>query len=43
MNMVEILILVHENGKIRPVETVPGMGVERIRENDGELNSTVIF
>jgi hypothetical protein len=25
----------HENGKMRPVETVPGMGGERIKENDG--------
>jgi hypothetical protein len=24
------------NGKMRPVETVPGMGGDRIKENDGE-------
>jgi hypothetical protein len=26
VNMVEIYVLMHENGKTRPVETVPGMG-----------------
>jgi hypothetical protein len=26
----------YENGKMRPVETVPGMGVGGIRENDGQ-------
>jgi hypothetical protein len=26
---------VHENGKMRPVETIPGMGGGRIKENDG--------
>jgi hypothetical protein len=25
MNMVEILVLMYENGKMRPVETIPGM------------------
>jgi hypothetical protein len=25
----------HENGKMRPVETVPGLGGEGIKENDG--------
>jgi hypothetical protein len=24
------------NGKIRPVETIPGMGEGRIKKNDGE-------
>jgi hypothetical protein len=24
----------YENGKMRPVETIPGMGVGRIKEND---------
>jgi hypothetical protein len=27
---------VYVNGKIRPVETIPGMGGERIKKNDGE-------
>jgi hypothetical protein len=26
MNMVEYYALMYENGKIRPVETIPGMG-----------------
>jgi hypothetical protein len=25
----------YENGKMRPVETIPGMGREGIKENDG--------
>jgi hypothetical protein len=30
----------YENGKMRPIETIPGMGGGRIKENDGkgELN-----
>jgi hypothetical protein len=28
MNMVEILVLMYENGKMRPVETIPGMEEE---------------
>jgi hypothetical protein len=32
----------YENGKMRPVETVPGMGVG-IKENDGGVNSTMIY
>jgi hypothetical protein len=27
--------LIYENGKMRPVETVPGMGGEGVKENDG--------
>jgi hypothetical protein len=34
VNMVEYCALMYENGKMRPVETVPGMG-ERIKENGG--------
>jgi hypothetical protein len=26
MNMVKCYVLVNENGKLRPVETIPGMG-----------------
>jgi hypothetical protein len=33
----------YENGKMRPVETVPGMGGEGKKENDGEVNSTMIY
>jgi hypothetical protein len=31
------------NGKMRPVETVPGMRGEGIKENDGGVNSTMIY
>jgi hypothetical protein len=35
----------YENGKIRPVETIPEMRNEgsRIKENDGGVNSTMIY
>jgi hypothetical protein len=31
----------YENGKMRHVETIPGMGMREIKENDGggEINS----
>jgi hypothetical protein len=29
--------------KTRPVETIPGMGVEWTKENDGGVNSTMIY
>jgi hypothetical protein len=32
----------YKNEKMRPIETVPGMGARRIRENDEEVNSTMI-
>jgi hypothetical protein len=32
--MVEYYVLMHENGKMRPAETVPGIGEEGIKEND---------
>jgi hypothetical protein len=32
--MVQILCRMYVNGKMRPVETIPGMG-EGIKENDG--------
>jgi hypothetical protein len=25
----------YDNGKMRPIETIPGMGGRRIKENDG--------
>jgi hypothetical protein len=33
----------YENGKKRPVETIPGMGNGGIKENDGEVKSTIIY
>jgi hypothetical protein len=34
----------YENGKMRPVETIPGMGEVRIKENDGggEFNCDIL-
>jgi hypothetical protein len=34
----------YENGKMRPVETIPGMGEEKIKEKDGgsEFNSDIL-
>jgi hypothetical protein len=31
------------NGKIRPVEIIPGMGGEGIKENYGRVNSAMIY
>jgi hypothetical protein len=36
-------VLMYENGKIRSVETIPGMGETGIKENDGGVNSTMIY
>jgi hypothetical protein len=35
----------YENGKMRPVETVPGMGGSEIKENDGggEFNYNILL
>jgi hypothetical protein len=33
----------YENGKMRPVETIPGMGGEEIKENGGGVNSGMIY
>jgi hypothetical protein len=35
VNVVEILVLKHENIKMRHVETITGMGGEEIKENVG--------
>jgi hypothetical protein len=35
VNMVEYYVLMYENGKMRLVETIPGMGKGGIKENDG--------
>jgi hypothetical protein len=32
----------YENGKMRPVETIPGIGGRGIKENGGRVNSTMI-
>jgi hypothetical protein len=34
--MVEISVHMYENGNMRPVETIPGMWGEGLKENDGE-------
>jgi hypothetical protein len=36
-------VLMYENGKMRPVETIPGMGVEVIKKNDrgGEFSYNI--
>jgi hypothetical protein len=33
----------YENGKVRPVETIPGMGGGEIKENGREVNSTMTY
>jgi hypothetical protein len=33
--MVEYYVLMYDNGKLRPVETIQGMEGEGIKENDG--------
>jgi hypothetical protein len=33
----------YDNGKMRPVETIPGMEEGSIKENDGGVNSTMIY
>jgi hypothetical protein len=33
----------YENGKMRPVETIPGMGREGIKENGVGVNSTMRY
>jgi hypothetical protein len=35
MNMVEILCIMNENGKLKPVENIAGMGGGRVKEWDG--------
>jgi hypothetical protein len=35
VNMVEYYVLMYENGTMRPVETIPGMGGGWIKEDDG--------
>jgi hypothetical protein len=33
----------YENGKMRPVETILGMGEGVIKKNDGGVSSTMIY
>jgi hypothetical protein len=42
--MVEYYVLMNENGKMRPVETIQGMGRGKIKENDGggEFNYDIL-
>jgi hypothetical protein len=40
VNVVEYYALMYGSGKMRPAETIPGMG--GIKENDGGVNSTMI-
>jgi hypothetical protein len=42
--MVEYYALTYENRKMSPVETIPGVGGEGIKENNGqdEFNSDVL-
>jgi hypothetical protein len=39
----EYYVLMNENGEVRPAETVLGMRGGGIKENDGGVNSTVIY
>jgi hypothetical protein len=41
--MGEYYALMYEDGKMRCVETIPGMGGEGIKENDGGVNLTMIY
>jgi hypothetical protein len=44
VNVIEIYVLMYENGKMRPVKTIPGMGGGGIKENDGggEFNYDIL-
>jgi hypothetical protein len=42
-NLVQMYCVhMYENGKMRPVETIPGVGGGRIKENGGGVNSTMM-
>jgi hypothetical protein len=41
--MVEILYTHVCKWKMRPIETIPGVGGGMIKKNDGEVNSTMIY
>jgi hypothetical protein len=40
--MVEYYVLMHENGKMRPVETVPGMGGVKEHDGGGEFKYDIL-
>jgi hypothetical protein len=42
VNVVEYYVLVYENRKTRPAETVPGMGGGGMKENGERVNSAMI-
>jgi hypothetical protein len=44
VNMVEYYTLMNENGKLRPVETIPGLGEGGVKESDGgdEFNYDIL-
>jgi hypothetical protein len=43
MKWCKYYVLMYENGKMRPVETIPGMGGGRIKENDGGGEFNMIY
>jgi hypothetical protein len=44
VNIMEYYVLMYENGKMRPVEIIPGMQEEETKENDGggEFNYYIV-
>jgi hypothetical protein len=44
VNVVEYYVHLYENGKMKPVQTIPGMGEGGIKENDGggEFNNDIL-
>jgi hypothetical protein len=42
--MMEIFVHIYVNGNMRPVETIPGIGGEEIKESDGggEFNYDIL-
>jgi hypothetical protein len=43
VNVGKYYVFIHENGKMRPVETIPGMGGGGIKEKMEGVNSTKIY
>jgi hypothetical protein len=43
VNMVEYYVHMYENGKMRPVETIPGIEGGKITKNDGGVNLAKIY
>jgi hypothetical protein len=41
--MVQILCKIYVNGKMIPVEIIPGIGGVEIKENDGGVKSSMIY